>query len=140
MIDHVPHVVEVEKPWGKFEQYTHNTPSTVKIITVQPGGALSLQYHHRRDELWVVLDAGARIQLGDVIIRPRVGERVFISRTTAHRLSAPADRAVRILEVSLGEFDEEDIVRLDDVYGRAPGTDGASAQQRRQKERSISSQ
>jgi len=63
MIDHVPPNIEVEKPWGKFEQYTHNALSTVKIITVQPGGALSLQYHHRRDELWVVLDAGAQIQL-----------------------------------------------------------------------------
>ena len=126
MIDHVPPIVEVEKPWGKFEQYTHNTPSTVKIITAQPGGALSLQYHHRRDELWVVLDAGARIQLGDVIIRPRVGERVFIPRTMAHRLSAPDDRAVQILEISVGEFDEEDIVRLDDVYGRTPVQDSVA--------------
>jgi mannose-6-phosphate isomerase len=130
MIDHVPPIVEVEKPWGKFEQYTHNAPSTVKIITVQPGDALSLQYHHRRDELWVVLDAGAKIRIGDVIIRPRVGERVFIPRTTAHRLSAPADRAVRILEVSFGEFDEEDIVRLDDVYGRAPVQGGVLSSMR----------
>jgi mannose-6-phosphate isomerase len=120
MIDHVPPIIEVEKPWGKFEQYTHNALSTVKIITVQPGGALSLQYHHRRDELWVVLDAGAQIQLGDIDIRPRVGDRVFIPRKTAHRLSAAGDRAVRILEVSFGEFDEDDIVRLEDVYGRAP--------------------
>jgi mannose-6-phosphate isomerase len=120
MIDHVPPIIEVEKPWGTFEQYTHNALSTVKIITVQPGGVLSLQYHHRRDELWVVLDAGAQIQLGDIDIRPRVGDRVFIPRTTAHRLSAAGDRAVRILEVSFGEFDEDDIVRLEDVYGRAP--------------------
>ena len=120
MIDHVPPIIEVEKPWGKFEQYTHNALSTVKIITVQPGGVLSLQYHHRRDELWVVLDSGAQIQLGDIDIRPRVGDRVFIPRTTAHRLSAACDRAVRILEVSFGEFDEDDIVRLEDVYGRAP--------------------
>jgi mannose-6-phosphate isomerase len=123
MIDHVPPIIEVEKPWGKFEQYTHNALSTVKIITVQPGGALSLQYHHRRDELWVVLDAGAQIQLGDIDIRPRVGDRVFIPRATAHRLSAAGDRAVRILEVSFGEFDEDDIVRLEDVYGRAPVQD-----------------
>jgi len=42
MIDHTPLTAEVKKPWGKFEQYTHNMPSTVKIITVQPGGVLSL--------------------------------------------------------------------------------------------------
>jgi mannose-1-phosphate guanylyltransferase/mannose-6-phosphate isomerase len=120
MIDHIPPTIEVEKPWGKFEQYTHNALSTVKVITVEPGSSLSLQYHHRRDELWVVLDAGARIELGDLVIRPQVGEKVFIPRTTVHRLSAAGDRPVRILEVSFGEFDENDIVRLEDVYGRVP--------------------
>ena len=120
MIDDVPPTIEVEKPWGKFEQYTHNMLSTVKVITVRPDGALSLQYHHWRDELWVVLDAGARIELGDNVIWPQVGDRVFIPRTTAHRLSATGDEPVRILEVSFGEFDEGDIVRLEDIYGRAP--------------------
>jgi mannose-6-phosphate isomerase len=119
MIDQIASPVEVEKPWGGFEQYTHNMLSTVKVITVKPGGALSLQYHHRRDELWVILDAGARIELGDIVVEPHVGERIFIPRTTTHRLSAPGNRKVRILEISFGEFDEEDIVRLDDVYGRA---------------------
>src|SRR5918994_7619370 len=110
--------MEVEKPWGKFEQYTHNMLSTVKVITVDPGSSLSLQYHHWRDELWVVLDDGAEIQLGDTFFRPRGGERIFIPRTTVHRLSAVDDRPVRILEISFGKFDEDDIVRLDDVYGR----------------------
>jgi mannose-6-phosphate isomerase len=120
MIDHVPSTVEMEKPWGRFEQYTHNLLSTVKVITVDSGGSLSLQYHHGRDELWVVLDEGAEIQLGDTVLRPQIGERIFIPRTTVHRLLAAGDRAVRILEISFGEFDEDDIVRLEDVYGRAP--------------------
>jgi len=119
MIDHVQTAIEVEKPWGRFEQYTHNALSTVKVITVAPGGTLSLQYHHGRDELWVVLDEGAQIELGETVVRPRAGERVYIPRTTAHRLSATGDAPVRILEISFGEFDEDDIVRLDDVYGRA---------------------
>ena len=118
MIEHFQATLEVEKPWGKFEQYTHNTLSTVKVITVHPGGALSLQYHHLRDELWVVLDTGAQVELDDSVMYPQVGEKVFIPRTTAHRLSATGDGSVRILEVSFGEFDEEDIVRLEDVYGR----------------------
>ncbi len=118
MIDHAPPAIEVEKPWGKFERYTHNTLSTVKVITVQPGGVLSLQYHHGRDELWVVLDPGAQIESGETVMRPGVGEKVFIPRATAHRLSATGDAPVRILEISFGEFDEGDIVRLDDVYGR----------------------
>ena len=117
MIDHLPSTLEVEKPWGRFEQYTHNLPSTVKVITVQQGGALSLQYHHRRDELWVVLDAGARVELGDAVLNPQEGDKIFIPRMTTHRLSA-GDKAVRILEVSFGDFDEGDIVRLSDVYER----------------------
>ena len=49
---------------------------------------------------------------------PEIGEKVFIPRGTVHRLSSSAEKEVRILEISFGEFDEEDIVRLDDVYGR----------------------
>jgi mannose-6-phosphate isomerase len=120
MIDHAPSTVAVEKPWGKFEQYTHNMLSTVKVITVQPGGALSLQYHHRRDELWVVLDPGVRIELDGKVIHPEPEEKLFIPRETVHRLSSTGDKPVRILEISFGEFDEDDIVRLEDVYGRAP--------------------
>jgi mannose-6-phosphate isomerase len=117
-MDHRPPSIKVDKPWGRFEQYTHNLPSTVKIITVAPGGTLSRQYHHRRDELWVILDKGARVQLGEEVLEPETGEKIFIPRGTVHRLSAAGEREVRILEISFGEFDEEDIVRLDDVYGR----------------------
>ncbi len=123
MIDHIPSTIEVEKPWGRFEQYTHNILSTVKLITVQQGGALSLQYHLRRDELWVILDAGARIELGDRVLSPQVGDKVFIPRTTTHRLSTD-DGPVRILEVSFGDFDEDDIVRLEDAYGRVATHEG----------------
>jgi mannose-6-phosphate isomerase len=74
VIDHASPTIEVEKPWGKFEQYTHNMLSTVKVITVDPGGSLSLHYHHWRDELWIVLDDGAEIQLGDTFLRPQGGK------------------------------------------------------------------
>jgi mannose-1-phosphate guanylyltransferase/mannose-6-phosphate isomerase len=119
IVDHAPSTLRVDKPWGHFEQFTHNALSTVKIITVKPGGALSLQYHHRRDELWVIMDSGAQVELGDRILRPEKGERVFIPRGTTHRVRAVGEAAVRVLEISFGEFDEDDIVRLEDVYGRA---------------------
>jgi mannose-1-phosphate guanylyltransferase/mannose-6-phosphate isomerase len=110
--------VAVKKPWGKFEQYTHNVPCTTKIITVKPGGKLSCQYHHNRDELWVVLDPDAQVEIGDEVLYPEPEEEVFIPRGTVHRLSCYGDRPARILEISFGEFDENDIVRLEDVYGR----------------------
>ena len=118
-MDQRPPSVKVERPWGNFEQYTHNLPCTVKVITVAPGGKLSRQYHHGRDELWVVLDQGASVELGDDVLSPAPGEKLYIPRETVHRLSCVGEQPVRILEVSFGEFDEDDIVRLEDVYGRA---------------------
>lgn len=115
---YTPPSVKVEKPWGKFEQYTHNLPCTVKVITVEPGGTLSRQYHYQRDELWVVLDPGGRVEIGDKTLHPSPEDKIFIPRRTTHRLSAPGEKPVRILEISFGEFDEEDIVRLEDLYGR----------------------
>ena len=113
-----PPSVKVEKPWGYFEQYTHNLTSTVKIITVDPGSTLSRQYHKGRDELWVVLDPGARVELDGELLHPEPEEKLFIPRQTVHRLSSVGEGKVRILEISFGEFDEDDIVRLEDVYGR----------------------
>ena len=118
-MEHLPPSVKVERPWGKFEQYTHNLPCTVKIITVAPGGTLSRQYHRKRDELWVVLDPGACVELNGEVLYPAPEEKLFIPRETVHRLSSVGEREARILEVSFGHFYEEDIVRLDDVYGRA---------------------
>lgn len=117
-MDHRPPSVKVEKPWGRFEQYTHNLTCTVKIITVAPGGTLSRQYHHQRDELWVVLDPGACVEIDGEVLYPEPEEKLYIPRGTVHRLSSAEDKEVRILEISFGEFDEEDIVRLEDVYGR----------------------
>ena len=117
-MDHRPPSVKVEKPWGYFEQYTHNLPCTVKIITVAPGGTLSRQYHEKRDELWVVLDRGACVELDGEVLYPEVEEKLFIPRGTVHRLSSVGGDEVRVLEISFGAFDEDDIVRLEDVYGR----------------------
>jgi mannose-1-phosphate guanylyltransferase/mannose-6-phosphate isomerase len=58
------------------------------------------------------------VELDGEVVEPEVGEELFVPRGTVHRLSAEGDEPVRILEVSFGEFDEGDIVRLDDVYGR----------------------
>ncbi len=120
-LNQAPPSLTVEKPWGRFEQYTHNLPCTVKIITVAAGGVLSRQYHHKRDELWVALDEGVLVELDGESLRPTPGERIYIPRGTVHRLSAAEERRepVRVLEISFGDFDEDDIVRLDDLYGRA---------------------
>jgi mannose-6-phosphate isomerase len=98
-----------------------NTPCTVKILTCNPGERLSLQRHEHRSELWVALDEGVVVDLDGETIRPKVGEKVWLPVGSMHRLRCDAETAapVRVLEISLGTFDEEDIERFEDAYGRA---------------------
>lgn len=108
----------VERPWGKFEQFTQNEPVTVKIITVNTGEAFSLQYHKKRTEFWQILSGNPEVFIGDKVILAKPGDKFEVSPETNHRIQA-RDFQAEILEISLGEFDEDDIVRLEDKYGRA---------------------
>ncbi|MBM3802249.1 MAG: mannose-6-phosphate isomerase [Acidimicrobiia bacterium] len=111
-------IYEEKRPWGGFRRYTHNEVSTVKIITVNPGEVLSLQYHRQRNELWVALDSGLRVTLDDRVWEPACYEEIFIPRGARHRMAGVGNRPSRWLEISFGEFDENDIVRIEDQYGR----------------------
>ena len=106
-----------ERPWGNFIQFTHDEPCSVKILTVHKDQSISLQYHHNRDEFWRVLSGNPIITVGDKITRAKVGDEFFISKETKHRL-AGGDTDAQVLEISFGDFDEDDIVRLEDVYER----------------------
>lgn len=108
----------IEKPWGKFEQFTHDEITTVKIISVNPGASLSLQKHENRTEFWRVLSGHPLVTIGDEKIHANPGQEFFIEKTQPHRLEAEAD-AAQVLEIAHGVFDELDIVRLEDKYGRA---------------------
>lgn len=105
------------RPWGNFVQYAHNEKCTVKIIEVNPGQRLSYQSHEKRDELWVIIDRGLRVELDDRVIDTEPGDEIVIERNTKHRLSCIGEKA-RLLEISFGDFDENDIKRFDDDYGR----------------------
>lgn len=116
-----PTTHHVEKPWGSFTQFVLNAPCTVKILTCNPGQKLSLQRHQQRGELWVALDEGVIVERDDEVLHPKVGEEIWLPTGALHRLrcAATTPHAVRVLEVSLGTFDEGDIERLQDDYGRA---------------------
>lgn len=112
-----PQVYIEERPWGKFEQFTHNETTTVKILTVKPGEELSLQYHKKRSEFWRVLSGSGSITLGEKIIDIKPGEEYFIPTETKHTIHA-GEEGVTFLEIAFGHFDEDDIIRLKDKYGR----------------------
>ena len=115
-----PETLHVDKPWGSFDQYALNTPCTVKILTCNPGQQLSLQRHSHRGELWVALDPGVVVDRDGEELRPAVGQELWLPLGSIHRLRCDAGNPapVRVLEVSLGLFDEADIERLQDDYGR----------------------
>lgn len=114
---HQPPIDHVERPWGAFKQFAHNQPVTVSLMTVQPKQRLSLQSHTGRAELWIVLDAGAAVQIGDDVLYPEAGVELWIPAHTKHRLSSTGP-VVRVLEVAFGNWQQDDITRYDDDFAR----------------------
>ena len=111
-------IFTVERPWGNFQQFVSNAQVTVKIITVQPGHRLSLQTHSHRGEFWQVLDVPIEVTVGERTWSAEVGESVWVPVGSVHRMANKADRPGRLLEIAYGDFDEADIVRLEDDYAR----------------------
>lgn len=111
-------IKSVTRPWGGFKQYAHNEDCTVSLMTVSPGERLSLQSHTGRAELWIVIDDGAEIQVGDHINSYKAGDEIWIPVNERHRLSCKAITAVRVLEVAFGNWQQDDITRYDDDYKR----------------------
>lgn len=105
------------RPWGQFKQYTLNEKTTVKIISVNAGEALSLQYHLHRKELWIVLSGSGTMQIGDATLPAKKGDEFTIEAGTHHRISTDKE-PMEFLEIAFGTFDENDEVRLEDRYGR----------------------
>jgi len=110
-------IIQDIRPWGNFKRYAHNEECTVKIIEVEPNQMLSKQAHKQRDELWVIIDDGLRVELDDKVIDPKPGDEIVILRNTKHRLSSLGKKG-RVLEISFGYADESDIQRYDDIYSR----------------------
>jgi mannose-6-phosphate isomerase len=106
-----------ERPWGYFERFTLNEPSTVKIISVLPNQTLSLQQHEHRDEEWKIIRGSGEVIIGETTTPVKPGDEFFVARQTKHRVIGGPE-GLQFLEVSLGDFDEKDIVRFEDKYGR----------------------
>lgn len=110
---------KVARPWGTFEGIDRGDRYQVKRITVKPGAQLSLQYHHHRAEHWIVVKGIAKVTRGEETFLLRENESTYIPLGAVHRMENPGKTMLELIEVQSGSYlGEDDIVRVEDVYGR----------------------
>ncbi|MWV16718.1 mannose-1-phosphate guanylyltransferase/mannose-6-phosphate isomerase [Pseudomonas sp. L-22-4S-12] len=111
----------VYRPWGNYDSVDNGTRHQVKRITVKPGAQLSLQMHHHRAEHWIVVSGTAQVTCDDRVFLLTENQSTYIPIASVHRLSNPGKIPLEIIEVQSGGYlGEDDIERLEDVYGRTP--------------------
>jgi mannose-1-phosphate guanylyltransferase/mannose-6-phosphate isomerase len=111
----------VSRPWGTYTVLEEGNRYKIKRITVKPGAKLSLQLHHHRSEHWIVVSGTAKVVNGEnhEEFLVRTNESTYIPAGIPHRLMNPGVVDLHIIEVQSGDYlEEDDIVRLDDQYGR----------------------
>lgn len=110
----------VHRPWGSYESFSQGPHYQVKRLIVKPGARISVQYHHHRSEHWVVISGTARVRVGEQYLTLSENQSTFIPVGVVHSLENPSDRDLEVIEVQSGSYlGEDDIVRLEDHYGRA---------------------
>lgn len=108
------------RPWGTWEVLDGDDHFCVKRIKVNPKSMLSLQLHHYRSEHWIIVKGSARVTLGDKLVDVREDNSVYIPVETKHRIQNDTDKPMEFIEIQTGDnLDENDIVRFEDIYGRA---------------------
>lgn len=113
------HHLTVHRPWGSYSVLEDAADCKVKRLTVKPGGILSLQRHQRRSEHWTVVAGTAKVRVGDQELLLVRNQSTYIPMNTLHRLENPGDSDLHLIETQCGDyFGEDDIERLEDVYGR----------------------
>ena len=121
--DNRPEVIDqlqVYRPWGSYQSIDQGERFQVKHIRVKPGEKLSLQKHHHRAEHWVVVQGTARVTRGEETFLVSENQSTYISIGEIHRLENPGKIPLDLIEVQTGSYlGEDDIIRLEDTYGRA---------------------
>ena len=107
------------RPWGSFENLLDEDYCKVKRIIVKPGQRLSYQYHYKRNECWVIVQGKATVTLDGKVFTYKEGEIVDIEYGTRHRVQNEQEEDLIFIETQTGTyFGEDDIVRIEDDYGR----------------------
>ena len=124
---HMYHTV-VHRPWGTYESVDTGERFQVKRIIVKPGARLSLQMHHHRAEHWIVVSGAALVTCDDKQLLLQENESTYIPLGATHRLENPGKVPLHLIEVQSGAYlGEDDIVRFEDTYGRAPQSGSRSS-------------
>ncbi|NTW89256.1 MAG: mannose-1-phosphate guanylyltransferase/mannose-6-phosphate isomerase, partial [Desulfobulbaceae bacterium] len=110
----------VYRPWGSYETLDEGEHFKVKRISVKPGAALSLQKHHHRAEHWIVVTGSAEVTIEERTLDLEANQSTYIPVGACHRLKNTGEKPLELNELQSGDYlGEDDIVRLDDLYGRA---------------------
>ena len=108
-----------KRPWGTYQTLDLGEGYQVKKIIVNPSGRLSLQKHQKRSEHWVVIQGNPTITVEETVRKHKVGDAIFIPIKSPHRLENFTSKMAALIEVQIGTYlGEDDIVRLEDIYGR----------------------
>lgn len=108
-----------ERPWGNYTVLHVGKNFQVKVIEVEAGKRISLQFHRRRDEHWTIVSGAARVTKGETTFLIGENETVHIPREVTHRIENVGAAPLVFVEVQCGDyFGEDDIVRLEDDFGR----------------------
>ena len=108
------------RKWGKYDSIDNGDRYQVKRITVKPGAKLSVQMHHHRAEHWIVVSESAKVTNGDKQFLLSENESPYIPIGVIHALENPGKVELELIEVQSGSYlGEDDIVRFEDLYGRA---------------------
>ena len=114
-----PQPTPVVRPWGSYQSIASDDGYQVKRIVVAPGGSLSRQRHARRAEHWVVVAGIATVELDGHEHELAANQSIYIAQRAVHRLTNRTAQPVVLIEVRCGDYlGEDDIERLDDIYGR----------------------
>lgn len=113
------HLEIIEKPWGSYTNLIDENYSKVKKIVIKPGESPSYQYHFKRSEIWIIVSGIASVKIDGDVKTYSVGDIINIPKKAKHQVVNIGETDLIFVEVQLGEyFGEDDIVRIEDKYGR----------------------
>jgi mannose-1-phosphate guanylyltransferase / mannose-6-phosphate isomerase len=111
--------VRMYRPWGWYQRIDRGARFHVKRIMVRPGASLSLQKHYHRAEHWVVVHGTAEVTVNENVTLVHENESIYVPIGSVHRLANPGRIPLELIEVQVGSYTgEDDIIRIEDIYGR----------------------